>query len=206
VGVVGIVASRVLQEFYRPTIILGGDGHEWRGSGRSIEGFDLAAALRRCDDLLVRHGGHAMAAGLTVRPDHVNALRQRLNQLARQTLKPGQLQPLLRLDAAVSLEALTEASLDEIERLQPFGQENPPVQLLVAGVTHRHAPQKLGREEQHAKFWVSQGGRMVEAVWWGGGGKPWPDGRFDLAVVPQVREFRGQRRLQLRVLDWRPGA
>lgn len=206
VGVVGIVAARVLQEFYRPTIILGGDGHEWRGSGRSIEGFDLAAALRRCDDLLVRHGGHALAAGLTVRPDQVNALRQRLNHLARQTLKPEQLQPVLRLDAVVSLEALTEAGLDEIERLQPFGQENPPVQLLVAGVTHRRAPQKLGREEQHAKFWVSQGRRMIEAVWWGGGGKPWPDGRFDLAVVPQVRAYRGQRRLQLRVLDWRPSA
>src|SRR6185295_4637922 len=66
IGVVGIVASRVLQEFYRPTIIVGGDGGEWRGSGRSIQGFDLAAALRECDDLLVRHGGHAMAAGLTI--------------------------------------------------------------------------------------------------------------------------------------------
>ena len=65
IGVVGIVASRVLQQFYRPTIILGGEGGEWRGSGRSIAGFDLAAALRECGDLLVRHGGHAMAAGLS---------------------------------------------------------------------------------------------------------------------------------------------
>ena len=66
IGVVGIVASRVLQEFYRPTIILGGDAELWRGSGRSVAGFDLAAALRECDDLLVKHGGHAMAAGLTI--------------------------------------------------------------------------------------------------------------------------------------------
>jgi single-stranded-DNA-specific exonuclease len=204
VGVVGIVASRVLQEFYRPTIILGGDGHEWRGSGRSIEGFDLAAALRQCDDLLVRHGGHAMAAGLTVHPQLVGPLRARLNQLARATLQPHQLQPVLRLDAAVSLDALTESGLAEIERLQPFGQDNPPVQLLVAGLTHRRPPQKLGRDEQHAKFWVTQGGRTFEAVWWGGGNKPWPEGRFDLAVLPQWREYRGQRRLQLRVLDWRP--
>jgi single-stranded-DNA-specific exonuclease len=69
IGVVGIVASRVLQEFYRPTIIIGGEGGEWRGSGRSIAGFDLAAALRECDDLLLRHGGHAMAAGLTIAPE-----------------------------------------------------------------------------------------------------------------------------------------
>src|SRR5438874_6848092 len=68
IGVVGIVASRVLQQFYRPTIIVGGDGEEWRGSGRSIAGFDLAAALRQCSDLLVRHGGHAMAAGLSIVP------------------------------------------------------------------------------------------------------------------------------------------
>jgi single-stranded-DNA-specific exonuclease len=66
IGVVGIVASRVLQEFYRPTIIIGGENGEMRGSGRSIAGFDLAAALRECDDLLLRHGGHAMAAGLSI--------------------------------------------------------------------------------------------------------------------------------------------
>ncbi len=68
IGVVGIVASRVLREFHRPTLIIGGDGAEWRGSGRSIAGFDLAAALRSCEDLLVKHGGHAMAAGVTVEP------------------------------------------------------------------------------------------------------------------------------------------
>lgn len=93
IGVVGIVASRVLREFYRPTIILGGEGDAWRGSGRSIEGLDLAAALRACDDLLVRHGGHAQAAGLTIHPDKLDALRERLNGLARQTLTADQLKP-----------------------------------------------------------------------------------------------------------------
>jgi single-stranded-DNA-specific exonuclease len=106
IGVVGIVASRVLQQFYRPTIILGGEGGEWRGSGRSIAGFDLAAALRECGDLLVRHGGHAMAAGLSLQPEKIDALRQRLNELARRALKPEDLQPPLRLDA--------EAGLDEM--------------------------------------------------------------------------------------------
>src|SRR5439155_5489042 len=75
VGVIGIVASRVLQQFYRPTIILGGDGPEWRGSGRSIAGFDLAAALRDCSHLLVRHGGHAMAAGLSIQVGNLEAFR-----------------------------------------------------------------------------------------------------------------------------------
>src|SRR5204862_965658 len=107
VGVVGIVASRVLQEFYRPTIIMGGEGEEWRGSGRSIDGFDLASALRECDDLLLRHGGHAMAAGLTIHPDNLEALRTRLNDLARRALKAEDMQPPLRLDAEVGLDELT---------------------------------------------------------------------------------------------------
>src|SRR5205085_114884 len=108
IGVVGIVASRVLQEFYRPTIIIGGEGGEWRGSGRSIEGFDLAAALRECDDLLVRHGGHAMAAGVTVKPEKIDELRARLNGLARRMLEPAQLQPLLRIDAELTVAELTQ--------------------------------------------------------------------------------------------------
>jgi single-stranded-DNA-specific exonuclease len=204
VGVVGIVASRVLQEFYRPTLILGGDGHEWRGSGRSIEGFDLAAALRACDDLLVRHGGHAMAAGLTVRPENVPALRTRLNELARRALRPEQLRPALSLDATVVLDQLSVAHITELDRLQPSGQGNPPVQVVVRGLRHRRPPQRVGREKQHAKFWVTHGGVGVEAVWWGGGNQPWPDNPFDLAAIPQVNEFDGHRRPQLRVLDWRP--
>ena len=107
IGVVGIVATRVLQQFYRPTIILGGDGAQFRGSGRSIAGFDLAAALRQCDDLLIRHGGHAMAAGVTLQADSLIAFRARLNELARSALKPEQLQAPLRLDAEVRLDAMT---------------------------------------------------------------------------------------------------
>ena len=103
IGVVGIVASRVLSEFYRPTIIIGGSGDEWRGSGRSITGFDLAAGLRECNDLLLRHGGHAMAAGLSIAPDKIDPLRQRLNDLVRTTIKAEDFQPPLRLDAVAGL-------------------------------------------------------------------------------------------------------
>lgn len=204
VGVVGIVASRVLQEFYRPTLILGGDGHEWRGSGRSIEGFDLAAALRTCSDLLVRHGGHAMAAGLTIDPRHLPALRTRLNQLARQTLHPDQLQPSLHLDAEVSLTQLDEPAVLELDRLQPAGQGNPAVRVAVPNLRLHRAPQRMGREQQHVKFRVTDGQRVLEAVWWGGGDKPWPAGRFDLAGVPQINDYQDRRSVQLKVLDWRP--
>ncbi len=206
VGVVGIVASRVLHEFHRPTIILGGDGHEWRGSGRSIEGFDLAAALRECGDLLLRHGGHAMAAGLTLHPENVPALRARLNTLARKSLTTEQLQPTLQLDAEVRLSELTLDRLLELARLQPHGQGNPAVQVIVSGVTLRRPPLRMGREQQHLKLWIMDGDSVMEAVWWGGNGKPCPEGTFDLACTPQINEFNGRTVVQAKVLDWRPAA
>jgi len=204
IGVVGIVASRVIQQFYRPTIILGGEGDEWRGSGRSIAGFDLAAALRECDDLLVRHGGHAMAAGLSVQPDKIDLLRQRLNELARRALKPEDLQPPLRLDAEVGLDEMTLESLGELARLKPTGQGNPPVQFCARSVTHQRPLQRMGREKQHVKLWVTDGAVTHEAVWWNGGDKSLPVGKFDLAFAPQVNEFNGRTSVQLKVLDWQP--
>lgn len=204
IGVVGIVASRVLAQFYRPTIIIGGDGPHWRGSGRSIEGFDLAAALRECDDLLVRHGGHAMAAGLTLEPDKLDALRARLNALARQRLTPDLLRPPLRLDAEAELPALDLESVRELGRLQPSGQGNPPVQVALRGLRLTREPQRLGHEKQHAKFWVTQtGGESIECIWWGAGKREMPSGRFDLACAPLVHAYNGREYVQLKVLDWR---
>jgi len=203
IGVVGIVASRVLQEFYRPTIIVGGDGDQWRGSGRSIPGFDLAAALRECDDLLVRHGGHAMAAGLTVRPENLDALRQRLNELARRALRPEDLQPLLRLDAEVGLEEISLASLAELGQLKPTGQGNPAVQFFARNLSHQRPLQRIGADKQHVKMWPTDGAITHEALWWGAGKETLPVGKFDLAFAPQVNEYNGRRAVQLKVLDWR---
>jgi len=204
IGVVGIVASRVLQEFYRPTIIIGGEGANWRGSGRSIAGFDLAAALRECDGLLVRHGGHAMAAGLTIHPDQLEAFRSRLNEVARRTLKREDLQPPLRLDAEVGLRDISLDSLGELDRLKPMGQGNPAVQFFTRGVSHQRPLRRMGNELQHVKLWVTDGQAGHEAVWWNAGQGSLPVGKFDLAFAPQVNEYGGKRSVQLKVLDWRP--
>ncbi len=203
VGVVGIVASRVLQQFYRPTIIVGGDGHEWRGSGRSISGFDLAGALAQCADLLVRHGGHAMAAGLAIDPKNFDNFRTRLNQIARNCLKPEELQPKLRLDAQVGFNELSFETLAELSRLKPNGQGNPPVQLYAASVVQQRPMQRMGIDKQHVKMWLTDGRATREAVWWGAANESLPTGRFDLAFTPQLHDFNGQRMIQLKVLDWR---
>ena len=204
IGVVGIVASRTLREFYRPTIILGGEGDSWRGSGRSIEGFDLAAALRECDDLLVRHGGHAMAAGLTIDPDKLDAFRERINEIARQRITPEMLRPELRVDAMVELGSLTVERFEELERIEPTGQGNEPVHLAAHGLYLADEPRRIGKDRQHVKLIVTDGSRKLEALWWNAGDRAMPDGRFDLAFRPKINEFRGNRSPQLNVLDWRP--
>ncbi len=204
IGVVGIVASRVLREFYRPTIIIGGEGAEWRGSGRSIEGFDLAAALRDCDDLLVRHGGHAMAAGISIHPDRIDELRERLNSLAQRTLTAEQFQPLLLLDAAVEANELSVERIMELGRLAPMGQDNPTVKLVLRRATLSRAPRRMGAAGRHVKLQVRAGRTEWEAVWWEGGDQRWPVDTFDLAFTPEVNVYNDQTRVQLKVLDWRP--
>ncbi len=204
VGVVGIVASRVLREFHRPTIILGGDGSDWRGSGRSIEGFDLAAALGECREHLLRHGGHAMAAGLSLRPEQVEPFRQRLNALAHERIQEDALRPALRLDFELVLGELSLGLATELRRLDPIGQGNAEVQVVVRGLELVEPPKRMGGEAQHARFRVKQGAVVAEAVWWNCAGRPMPGNRFDLAVSPQLNEYQGRTAVQLKVLDWRP--
>jgi single-stranded-DNA-specific exonuclease len=204
IGVVGIVASRVLSEFYRPTIIIGGENGQMRGSGRSIAGFDLAAALRECDDLLLRHGGHAMAAGLSIAPGKIDGLRERLNELARRSLRPDDLQPPLRLDAEVALGEISLESLAQLERLKPTGQGNPAVQFCARNLTNVKPFHRMGADKQHVKLWVKGEAATHEAVWWNAGDRRLPDGKFDLAFAPAVNEFNGRSSVQLKVLDWRP--
>lgn len=204
IGVVGIVASRVLQEFYRPTIIIGGENGEMRGSGRSIAGFDLAAALRECSHLLVRHGGHAMAAGLSILPDKIDLLREKLNEMARRALKPADLRPPLLLDAEVGLDEITFESLYELEKLKPHGMGNPTVQFCARNLSHARPLMRIGAEKQHVKMRLTDGAATLEAVWWNSGEKSLPTGKFDLAFVPQISHFNGNRSIQLKVLDWRP--
>ena len=201
IGVVGIVASRVLQEFYRPTLILGGAGGEWRGSGRSIAGFDLAAALEGCDDLFVRHGGHAMAAGVTMLPENLEAVRGRLNQLARDSLTEELLQPCLGVDAQVSLGEITDVAVRELDKLQPAGVGNRTIQVLVQNLRLAGPPRLLGKEQQHLKAMVTDGTRQVPALWWNHTSLP-PE-PFDLVCVPELNEFNGRETVQLNIRDAR---
>jgi single-stranded-DNA-specific exonuclease len=203
IGVVGIVASRVLQQFYRPTIIVGGDGSQWRGSGRSIAGFDLAAALRECTDLLIRHGGHAMAAGVSIASSNLDLFRTRLNDVARRMLKAEELQPPLQLDAEVGFDEITLQSLATLDRMKPVGHGNPPIQFIARNLTHQRPLERVGADKRHVKMWLTDGSTTHEALWWGAGQESLPVGKFDLAFMPKSEIYNGRRTVQLKVLDWR---
>ncbi|HEV8540896.1 MAG TPA: single-stranded-DNA-specific exonuclease RecJ [Verrucomicrobiae bacterium] len=203
-GVVGIVASRVLREFHRPAIILGSDGSDqWRGSGRSIEGFDLAAGLRGCADLLVKHGGHAMAAGVTLAAGNLAPFRARLNEIVRKQISPDALHPCLNLDAEVSLADLTFPTLQLFQRINPIGQANPPIQLAARNLQLRGEPKLFGASQQHLRLLVSDGSSMYQAVWWNCPAEFGFPSRFDLAFAPELNEYNGTYGIQLKVLDLR---
>ena len=203
-GVIGIVASRVMREFYRPTFILASDGDGWKGSARSIEGFDLAEAMRSCDDLLNDHGGHAMAAGVSVKPGRLDAFRERINEIAKKTITPEMFQPPLKLDAETDLSELTLMHIEEMSQLEPIGQGNPEIQLLVAELTLSSPIYRMGRDKQHAKFWVTDNHDASEVLAWNLKPEDEPKDTFDIAVAPQINDFNGRRSVQLKLIDWRP--
>jgi len=205
IGVVGIVASRILREFHRPVIILGNDGTETlRGSGRSIAGFDLAEALRACGEHLLKHGGHGMAAGISILQHKVGAFRDQFNSIAREKLTPEMLQPVLTIDAEVQLRDLTFDFFRLLERMEPTGLGNVPAQFIARNLQLHGELKPFGQESQHLKFQVTDGAMRHYALWWNYPGEMQIRGRFDLAFIPEMREFNGSYGLQLRVLDLRP--
>jgi single-stranded-DNA-specific exonuclease len=201
VGVVGIVASKILERHGRPAILLVEQGEEARGSARSIQEFDIAEALSRCRDTLIRFGGHALAAGLTLRTEHLDEFRARLNELAAELLPEECLCPRLHIDSELLLDEIDEELLEGLAALEPHGQGNPDPLFITRGVEVLDV-RTVGRDEQHLKMFVGQGDRPVECIGFGLGQEVrWLKRGMlvDLCHTPEVNEFNGLRGLQLRL-------
>jgi single-stranded-DNA-specific exonuclease len=169
-GVIGIVASRVVERHHRPAILIALDGELGSGSGRSIPGFDLLGALHGAANEMERYGGHRMAAGLIVRRERVQALRWAIEGHAGRLLTPDLLAPLERIDAIVSGPELGLTAAEELARLEPCGLGNPRARLLVPGA--RFGDVRSMGEGRHARFIVSSGGARARAVAFGCDGRP----------------------------------
>jgi single-stranded-DNA-specific exonuclease len=164
-GVVGIVASRIVERYHRPTVLIALDGETGTGSGRSIPGFDLLGALHAAAGPLERYGGHSAAAGLTIASARVAEFRSAFEAHAARVLTPDLLEPTERVDAIASGADLALALAEELERLEPCGMGNPAPHLLVPGA--RFADVRPMGEGRHARFAVSSGGTRARAVAFG---------------------------------------
>ena len=199
-GVIGIVAARIAERQHRPAVLIALEGGEGTGSGRSIPAFDLLAGLEAGAAHLLRHGGHRAAAGLTIARAEVDAFRAAFTAHAASVLAPEDLVPEVRLDAVVPGDALTLELAEELDRLAPFGQGNPPVQLLVPAAM-LDDPRPMG-EGRHVGFTLHAGGARSRCVSFGNGSRlPAQPGRpTDVAVRLEVNRYNGatEPRLVLR--------
>ena len=206
-GVIGIVASRVVERFHRPTVIVGVKDGVGKGSARSIEGFHLYDALSGCADLLARFGGHKHAAGLTIEAKHLPALRESFERIARQRLTPEDLIARCKVDAVVGVKELDERAVEALQKLGPFGQGNPePVLVLRHQVARpRVLPHKSGGAG-HLKLALVDA-PSVDAIGFGMADRlALTEGPVDLAFQASFDTFRGQRRLSLKLKDLRIAA
>ncbi|MGM9923733.1 MAG: single-stranded-DNA-specific exonuclease RecJ [Bacillus sp. (in: firmicutes)] len=167
-GVIGIVASKLVEKYYRPTIVLSYDREKGlaKGSARSIAGFDLYHNLSQCRELLPHFGGHPMAAGMTLKIDDVEELRQRLNTLAEECLCEEDYIPITKIDASIKLQEATIDTIEEMGRLAPFGVDNPKPRVLLHNVK-LSSIKRIGAEGNHLKAMFKDEGRSLDAVGFG---------------------------------------
>jgi single-stranded-DNA-specific exonuclease len=210
-GVIGIVAGRLAEQLGRPVLMIAAktDG-ACPGSGRSIPGFALHEALAHCGEQLLSHGGHAAAAGFRVVPDQIDQLRERFCEYAARRFPAGPPAPTLTLDAEVPLMALTPGLLSQIDKLEPYGAQNPRPKFLAADLEIVGDPRRIGGGERHLTFRVKQGGASVRCIAWGlaerqdellSGGR-----KCCLAATPKINEWNGYRSVELEVTDFQAGA
>jgi single-stranded-DNA-specific exonuclease len=160
---VGLAASRLTEEFYRPSLVAECGPDQTKGSARSIPEFHITAALDQCADLLERYGGHAAAAGFTLKNENVPAFVERLQHIAAQHLNLTQLRPTLSIDGEVNLRGVRPALVEELDALQPFGYGNR-TPCFVSRNLEIKAKRVVGQDQQHLKLTVHDGRQFWDGI------------------------------------------
>ncbi len=205
-GVIGIAASRLVDTYHRPVVLISLDGGEGQGSGRSIDQFQLHDALTHCSDHLLTFGGHAMAAGVRIAADQVDAFRAAMIEYANNRLTAADLVPSIDLEAEVDLAELEDATVHRILRLGPFGCANPRPRLASGWLDLAGEPRLVGKSGDHLQFALSNGRIMRKAIGFGLGKhlQALRDHRgCRVAFEPILNTFRGRTSVELQVADIR---
>lgn len=203
-GVVGIVCSRLVEKFHRPTILLREHEGICHGSGRSIDGYSLHAGLHACSSHLTKYGGHDMAAGLTLSSDALETFTHAFTTHANDAITPADLIARHRYDTIADIDEISVTSVAQLEKLAPFGRDNPFVRLRVQGARVSTRPQLLGSTGKHLTFAVASRGAAVRCVAWN-----WADrimqipqgATIDVLATPKISTWNGRTSVELEVVD-----
>jgi single-stranded-DNA-specific exonuclease len=204
-GVVGIVASRLIEQYHRPTIVLTQSGDEASGSARSIPGFNLYEAIYECRELLTRYGGHMAAAGMSLPIENVEAFRDKFEEAVQRTLDRNLLIPSINVDATIRLQDIHQKLFDILRQMEPFGPDNEPPVFLLRNVTDTGYSKVV--KEDHLRFVIKQDDHRISGIGFGLAKKSdWLlNGQpIDLVCHIEENEYQGKVSLQIRVLDIRP--
>ncbi|MBL0926402.1 MAG: single-stranded-DNA-specific exonuclease RecJ [Phycisphaerales bacterium] len=206
-GVVGIVCSRLVGRYHRPAILLARDGDVCKGSGRSIDGFNLHAAIAACSAHVEKFGGHDMAAGLTCRADAAELFARDFIEHASRSIAPEQLTPELSIDCEATVEELTESAVRQLRTLGPFGRGNPAPSIVLRNVRATRGAESFGAEGRHMSVFVrGRGERELRLVGWGMGdrrGAIRAGATLDVVVRPEINEWQGRIRVEPVLSDLR---
>lgn len=201
-GVVGIVASRLMRQFYKPTFVIAiDDAGIGKGSGRSVEGISLVGAIQACPDLLIAGGGHDMAAGLSIHEDQLDVFRDKFAEYVLGNTEASDRVPRLHVDCEVGFDELSLDFMDSYDLLQPFGSKNPQPVFMSREVWLTEAPRHL--KNHHLKLFLRQGYVEHDAIFFGGGEMTLPDPPWDIAFTIDRNTFRGRTSLQMVIQDVR---
>ena len=207
-GVIGIVASRLVEAFCRPAVVFrfdpdSGDAH---GSARSVDGVSIHEALCECSSFLDRFGGHAMAAGMHMKTDRIDAFRSALVEAVNARLAPEDLASTLTIDIETKLGDLTCELVRQVEKLAPFGRDNPTPKFRVLDVEVARPAVRMGGSGAHLQLTLKQGTAIIRAIGWGMGdhaAKLVPGVRLDMAFEPNINTWQGVSKVELVITDFR---
>jgi single-stranded-DNA-specific exonuclease len=202
-GVIGIVASRIIEKFYRPTIMITIENGVGKGSARSIPGFDIYGALKQCEDLLLQFGGHKYAAGLSIKAESFTEFRRRFNEIARGMLTEDNLVPKITIDAAITLNDITPQIVKFLRHFAPFGPKNTRPLFVSYAVEVVGTPRIVG--SNHLKFRVRQGGEVFDCIGFNMGDflprLELGSRMVDMVYVIEENEWNNRKTIQLRIKD-----
>ncbi len=200
-GIVGIVSSKITEKFYKPSILFAVDGDEAKGSGRSVSGFNLFGALENCSDMLEKFGGHELAAGLTIKADNIEDFRHRINDYSKDKISDTMI-PTIMLDAAIKVPYINMDTVHDINRLQPFGVDNPTPAFAVRNIKiHKISVMSEGK---HLRMTLLKEGKYLDAVGFGMGEyyHYLEEGDYvDVAFALDINDYKGFQNVQLILKD-----